>query len=35
MEQLVGEVIERIDDLRGGLGRIGENSNVHVRGPAI
>src|SRR3954449_4640661 len=29
MKELVGEMIERIRDLRGGLGRIGEDGNVH------
>ncbi|MHC2366478.1 hypothetical protein ACVIQT_001116 [Bradyrhizobium diazoefficiens] len=35
VEQLVGEMIERIGDLRRGVRRVGENSNVHVRLPAI
>jgi hypothetical protein len=35
MKELIGEMIERIRDLRRGLRRVGENSNVHCRLPAI
>jgi uncharacterized protein YkvS len=35
MKQRVGEMIERIGGLRRGVRRVGENSNVHVRLPAI